>query len=100
MTRTNPPRLAVALLGRFLPHDDALAGDLLERYAATGSRLWLWREVLMAILLRGFMPRDREHRSVSPSHQACRRKSTRGLWIHSQSTASRLVQRQASADWA
>jgi hypothetical protein len=34
---------------------------LLERYAATGSRLWLWREVLMAILLRGFMPRDREH---------------------------------------
>ena len=61
MTRTDPPRLAVALLGRFLPDDDPLAGDLLERYAATGSRVWLWREVVMAILLRGFVPRDREH---------------------------------------
>ena len=61
MTRTDPPRLAVALLGRFLPNDDPLAGDLLERYAATGSRLWLWREVVMAIVLRCFVPRDREH---------------------------------------
>ncbi len=61
MTPTEPPRLAVALLDRFLAHDDPLAGDLLERYAATGSRLWLWREVIMAIVLRGFAPRDREH---------------------------------------
>jgi hypothetical protein len=61
MTRTEPPRLAVALLNRFLAHDDPLAGDLLERYAATGSRLWLWRQVIMAILLRGFAPSDREH---------------------------------------
>ena len=60
MTRTTPPRLAVALLARFLPDDDPLTGDLLERYATTGSRLWLWREVVMAILLRGFVPRDRE----------------------------------------
>ena len=61
MTRTDPPRLAVALLSRFLPNDDPLAGDLLERYTTTGSRLWLWREVVMAILLRGFARRDREH---------------------------------------
>ena len=61
MTRTEPPRLAATLLDRFLAHDDPLAGDLLERYAATGSRLWLWREVIMAIWLRGFAPRDREH---------------------------------------
>lgn len=60
MTRTDPPRLAVALLARFLPADDPLAGDLLERYSATGSRLWLWRQVLMAIVLRGFVARDRE----------------------------------------
>ena len=60
MTRTDPPRLAVALLARFLPADDPLAGDLLERYAVTGSQLWLWRQVLMAIALRGFAPRDRE----------------------------------------
>jgi hypothetical protein len=60
MTRTDPPRLAVALLARFLPTDNPLAGDLLERYAATGSRLWLWRQVLMAIVLRGFVPCDRE----------------------------------------
>ena len=60
MTRLDPPRLAVGLLARVLPADDPLAGDLLERYAATGSRLWLWRQVLMAIVLRGFVPRDRE----------------------------------------
>ena len=77
MTRTEPPRLPVALLNRFLAHDDPLAGDLLERYAATGSRLWLWRQVIMAILLRGLRRPTSSTRSASRNQQGCRRKNVR-----------------------
>ena len=60
MTRAGPPRLAVALLRRFLPDNEALAGDLLERYEVTHSRLWFWREVLAAIVIRALQQRDRD----------------------------------------
>jgi hypothetical protein len=45
-----PPRLAVALLRRFLSHNEPLVGDLLEEFDRRQSRLWLWWQVLAAIL--------------------------------------------------
>lgn len=61
MTPPGPPRLAAALLSHFLADNEPLAGDLLERFAVRQSRLWFWREVLMAIALRPFRQRDLEH---------------------------------------
>lgn len=45
------PRLATWLLVRFSsgPHGEAIAGDLMEQYAARPSRAWYWRQVLSAI---------------------------------------------------
>jgi hypothetical protein len=37
--RDRPPRLATALLKRFGPHNEALAGDLREAYLAGKSTL-------------------------------------------------------------
>ena len=58
MKTTDPPRLAVILLNRFVP-DEALAGDVLEEFALTGSHVRLWRQVVgagVATLFRA--PRD------------------------------------------
>lgn len=60
MRRSDPPRLAVALLQRFLHHNEPLAGDLLEGFAAKQSRLWFWRQVLLAIVFDRWKPRDGE----------------------------------------
>ena len=45
------PRLATWLLIRFGsgPHGEAIAGDLMEQYAAHPSRWWYWRQVFSAI---------------------------------------------------
>ena len=45
------PGLATWLLLRFSsgPHGEAIAGDLLELYAARPSRWWYWQQVLSAI---------------------------------------------------
>jgi len=45
------PRLATWLLIRFSsgPHGEAIAGDLMEQYAARPSRWWYWRQVFSAI---------------------------------------------------
>jgi hypothetical protein len=45
------PRLATWLLIRFSsgPHGEAIAGDLLEQYAAHPSRWWYWRQVFSVI---------------------------------------------------
>ena len=59
-SNAEPPPLATALLRRFL-HDEPLAGDLLERYAVKRSRLWFWREVLAAVLMRRHRRADQEH---------------------------------------
>src|SRR5262245_58912216 len=51
MTRRTPPRLAVALLERFVPDSAHLAGDLVEQYDRRPSRWRVWREVLAAIAI-------------------------------------------------
>ena len=48
--RFDPPRLAVGLLRRFVPDNEPLVGDLLERFAMGQSRLEFWRQVLLAIV--------------------------------------------------
>ena len=48
---SRPPRFAAAILDRFLPDNDPLAGDLLEA-AAHRSRAWLFAQVALAVLLR------------------------------------------------
>ena len=62
MTPSRPPVIAAWLLQRFapLPETDAIAGDLLEHYQHGRSRLWYWREVLVAIL-RGTWFEVRQH---------------------------------------
>jgi hypothetical protein len=48
MTR-RPPRLALALVTRFVPDSEPLVGDLLEEFARGQSRLWLWWQSLSAV---------------------------------------------------
>lgn len=50
MNPIKPPRLALALIHHFLWDQDALAGDLLEEFARRQSRLWLWTQLLGAII--------------------------------------------------
>ncbi len=54
MKNVPSPRLAVALLNRFLPDNEPLVGDLLEEFAVRKSRLWLWRQVVLALLMGSF----------------------------------------------
>jgi hypothetical protein len=54
MRNVQPPRLAVALLNRFLPDNEPLVGDLLEEFAARKSRLWLWGQVVFALRTASF----------------------------------------------
>lgn len=51
-----PPRLATMLLERFGPKNDALAGDLRERYMAGKSRRWYWGQVITAIGISATTP--------------------------------------------
>jgi hypothetical protein len=48
MTR-RPPRLALALVARFVPDGEPLIGDLQEEYERRRSRLWLWSQSLAAV---------------------------------------------------
>ena len=43
------PRVAIALLQTFC-REEALIGDILEEYGRRQSRVWLWRQVGMAVL--------------------------------------------------
>ena len=56
MKTLRPPKLAVALLDRFVHDNEPLAGDLLEAFAAKRSRLWFWRQVLLAIVIQRMRP--------------------------------------------
>ena len=60
MTGSDPPRVAAALLHRFVNDNEPLVGDLLEGFAVRQSRLWFWRQVLLAIVIRSFQQRDEE----------------------------------------
>jgi hypothetical protein len=51
MKNVQPPRLAIALLNRFLPDNEPLVGDLLEEFAVRKSRVWLWRQVILALVM-------------------------------------------------
>ena len=53
-----PPRLAVALLNRFLPGEEALAGDLIEEFDTRRSRAWFWRQTVAAIVIAAFRHPD------------------------------------------
>jgi hypothetical protein len=68
MKTSHPSRLALGLLNRFIPEDEPLAGDLLEEFGRRQSRLWLWRQVLLAIVIRSLQrPRDRRPLKLADS---------------------------------
>jgi hypothetical protein len=68
MKTSHPSRIAFALLNRFIPDDEPLAGDLLEEFGRRQSQLWLWRQVLLAILIRSFRtPRDQRPLKLAES---------------------------------
>jgi hypothetical protein len=49
MTRHPTPRLALAMLERFVPDSPSLTGDISEEFERRQSRTWLWWQVLAAI---------------------------------------------------
>jgi hypothetical protein len=51
MTAIKPPRLAMALIHRFLSDHEALSGDLFEEFARRQSRWWLWTQLIGAIIV-------------------------------------------------
>lgn len=63
MRHRTPPRLAVAFLTRFGPNDDGLVGDLIEEFEAGRSRLWFWKQVMLAAFGETRRP-DREIRPL------------------------------------
>ena len=50
MTASRPPRLALHVLRALRVDDESLVGDIVEEFGARRSHLWLWRQVLGAIL--------------------------------------------------
>ena len=50
MTASRPPRLALYVLRTLGVDDESLVGDIVEDFGARRSHLWLWRQVLGAIL--------------------------------------------------
>jgi len=49
-----PPKLGLAILERLGSRNEALAGDLVEGFQLTPSRLWFWRQLLWAIVTGSF----------------------------------------------
>lgn len=49
MTRRRAPRLALALIERFVPDSEALVGDVIEEFQTRRSRAWVWRQALGAV---------------------------------------------------
>jgi hypothetical protein len=54
MKTPQPSTLALRLLNWFIPEGEPLAGDLLEEFGRRQSQLWLWRQVVLAILVYAF----------------------------------------------
>ncbi len=52
MTSPKPPRLAEALLGRLALDNEPLAGDIIEEFRRRNSRLWLWRQLIAALVMQ------------------------------------------------
>jgi hypothetical protein len=49
MKSRRPPRLALALLDRYVPDSEPLAGDLVEEFERRPSPAWFWVQVLAAM---------------------------------------------------
>jgi hypothetical protein len=58
MTTRRPPRLALAVLDRWLPDSSPLAGDLAEEFERGRSRGWFWWQVLAALGIAAFRRPD------------------------------------------
>ena len=60
--KSNPPKLAIWLLRHALPggDNDALTGDLIERFREGKTRGWFWKEVLIAFAV-GVLGEIRRH---------------------------------------
>ncbi|RPJ69216.1 MAG: hypothetical protein EHM24_19240 [Acidobacteria bacterium] len=58
MTTRRPPRLALAVLDRWLPDSSPLAGDLTEEFERGRSRRWFWWQVLAALGIAAFRRSD------------------------------------------
>jgi hypothetical protein len=60
-----PPRIARWLLTHFgcSPNNDAVIGDLDERYQQNRSGLWYWQQMLVA-LVTGFTTEVRRHKRL------------------------------------
>src|SRR5262249_37513178 len=56
MKPIQPPKLATWLLTHFgcSPNNEAVLGDLMERYQHTPKKMWYWQQVLLAILASFF----------------------------------------------
>ena len=64
MSADQPPRLAIVLLHRLAPANDALAGDLAEEFRRRRSGLWYWRQVTGAIVFGAFRE-IRDHKAAT-----------------------------------
>ena len=64
MTDRHPPRLALALLERFVPDSEPLAGDLVEAFAAHPSTMWFWGQTLGALVTAAWAARTGEIRPL------------------------------------
>jgi hypothetical protein len=51
MRFAQPPHIAAWLLRHFgcSPNNDAIIGDLSEHYRQGGSRIWYWKQALLAV---------------------------------------------------
>ena len=56
MRSTRPPAVATWLLRHFgsSPHTESLIGDLAEQYRERRSRLWYWKQVVVAVIVSFF----------------------------------------------
>ena len=54
MTNSYSARAALSLLKRLAHRNEPLAGDLLEEFQTRQSALWLWAQLLLAIVMGSF----------------------------------------------
>ncbi len=52
MTSLHPPKLANVLLQWLALDNEPLAGDLVEEFRRRRSRLWLWRQLIVALVMQ------------------------------------------------
>ena len=71
--RSNPPKCAIRFLQNVCPGDnEALTGDLIERFREGQTRAWFWKQVLIAFSLAGCGKANFAERSPSPEMNQAR----------------------------